>query len=167
LKVSLLFFIGSGTSNDGNSARRFFADPTITARITGLDERLLRRFAIILQTITSAEMIDVNAYENFAQETAKLYVDVYGWYHMPPTLHKILIHGSEIINNFDMPIGILSEEAQEATNKIVRRVKIYGTRKCSRIAANQDLLNFMVVSSDPVINTRRQITKKKKTRAIS
>jgi hypothetical protein len=41
----------------------------------------------------------------------------FNWYHMPPTLHKILIHGSKIINNFDMPIGILSEEAQEATNK--------------------------------------------------
>jgi hypothetical protein len=36
---------GSGNSNDGNTARRFFADPEMTASITGIDVNLIKRFS--------------------------------------------------------------------------------------------------------------------------
>ena len=36
---------------------------------------------------------------------------------MPPTVHKILIYSSAVIKNAILPIGQLSEEAQEACNK--------------------------------------------------
>lgn len=49
---------GHGTTNDGNTARRFFENPEKTAAITGLDVELVRRFAVILQAITSGEQID-------------------------------------------------------------------------------------------------------------
>ena len=42
---------------------------------------------------------------------------------MPPTVHKMLIHGGEIIRRALVPIGWLSEEAQEARNKDYRYVK--------------------------------------------
>lgn len=42
---------GSGTSNDGNTARRFFSDPKKTAAITGLDVTALERCGTILQVI--------------------------------------------------------------------------------------------------------------------
>ncbi len=35
---------GSGTSNDGNTARRFFENPEVTASITLVDETLINRF---------------------------------------------------------------------------------------------------------------------------
>jgi hypothetical protein len=38
---------GSGNSNDGNTARRFFADPELTAGITGIDVNLITIFAFI------------------------------------------------------------------------------------------------------------------------
>ena len=41
----------------------------------------------------------------------------YPWYYMPVTLHKLLIHGEAIVDRALQPVGTLSEEAQEATNK--------------------------------------------------
>lgn len=35
---------GAGNSNDGNTARRFFQDPTFAAKTTGLDEILIKDF---------------------------------------------------------------------------------------------------------------------------
>jgi len=39
---------------------------------------------------------------------------------MTPTMHKILIHGAIVIENAQLHIGKLSEEAAEARNKYVR-----------------------------------------------
>ncbi|XP_028165522.1 uncharacterized protein LOC114356509 [Ostrinia furnacalis] len=44
---------GSGKTNDGNTARAFFTNYKISARITGINEQLIKRFYIILQTISS------------------------------------------------------------------------------------------------------------------
>jgi len=61
--------------------------------------------------------IDADKFDKYASETAKLYVDLYSWYYMPASVHKILIHGKNIIESFLFPIGDLSKEAQEARNK--------------------------------------------------
>jgi len=68
----------TGTSNTGNTARRFFRDPQITSSITGINENLIRRFAIILQTLAYGKKIDADKFDKYASETAKLYVDLYG-----------------------------------------------------------------------------------------
>ena len=39
---------GTGTSNTGNVARRFFRDPEKAAEATEVSEDLIRRFAVIL-----------------------------------------------------------------------------------------------------------------------
>ncbi|KAK2578835.1 hypothetical protein KPH14_012190 [Odynerus spinipes] len=70
---------GKGTTNDGNSARRFFADPVISARATGLDEEIIYRFAVILQAIASGERINSDKFGEYAKTTAEKYVTVYGW----------------------------------------------------------------------------------------
>jgi len=46
--------------------------------------------------------------------TAQLYVELYDWYRMPPSVHKVLIHGALVIKYSLLPIGFLSEEAQES-----------------------------------------------------
>ena len=43
---------GHGTTNDGNTARRFFADSATSASITGVDENRIRRFSVILETLS-------------------------------------------------------------------------------------------------------------------
>lgn len=88
---------GFGTSNDGNTFRRFFADPKITADITGIDEELISRFSTILQVINCREDIDPGKYDSYAYKTAKIFIEKYSWYFMPVTVHKILLHGKQII----------------------------------------------------------------------
>ncbi|KAK2575231.1 hypothetical protein KPH14_000804 [Odynerus spinipes] len=146
---------GKGTTNDGNSARRFFADPVISAKETGLDEEIIYRFAVILQAIASGERINSDKFGEYAKTTAEKYVTVYGWYYMPATVHKILIHGKDIIENALLPIRQLFEEAQEARNKDFRRFREHNTRKFCRTATNEDILNNLLISSDPVISTMR------------
>lgn len=59
---------------------------------------------------------------------------------MPVSVHKILFHGSDIIKSCLLPIGQFSEEAQETTNKIIRRYRELFTRKTSRVDTNTDLI---------------------------
>ena len=66
---------GHGTTNDGNTARRFFDDPEKAANATGVDSRLIQRFAIILQILTSGYDIDYEKFEKYALDTAKLFVE--------------------------------------------------------------------------------------------
>lgn len=147
---------GSGTTNDGNTARRFFEFPEKTAAITGLDEQLIRRLAVILQAVTSGQDIDTVKFKTYAFQTAARYVELYNWYYMPATVHKLLIHGADIIaSNAIIPIGGLSEEASESRNKDFRRFREHNSRKKSRISSNRDILNMLLLSSDPVISATR------------
>lgn len=148
---------GFGTSNDGNTARRFFSNSTNSAEITGLDINLVKRFHVILQAIASGRNIDVYAFQNYAKETAQLYIRLYSWYYMPATVHKILFHGAEIIKDAMIPIGHLSEEAAEARNKDFRKYRELRSRKCNRKLTNEDILNNLLISSDPVISSLRPI----------
>jgi hypothetical protein len=152
---------GQGSTNNGNVARRFCECPATTAAIIGLDKSLIRRFAVILQALSSMKTINIDAYREFANETAKLYVHLYPWYYMTPTVHKIFIHGAEIIQHALVAIGQLSEEAQEALNEDFKHIREFNTRKCSRIATNEDLLNHLFISSDPVITNSLEIFYKK------
>lgn len=144
---------GSGSSNDGNTARRFFRDPQLASEITGIDQRLIERFGIILQVLACGLPIDATKFDVYAKETARLFVQLYGWFYMPSSVHKILLHGAGIINHYSLiPIGLLSEEAQESRNKDVKHYRKFNTRKCSRIHTNTDLLRKLLISSDPYIS---------------
>jgi hypothetical protein len=152
---------GSGNSNDGNTARRFFADPEMTARITGVKVNLIRRLSVILQTIVSGCSVDPDKFGVYALDTAKLFVDEYRWYYMPASVHKILVHGASIIRSALLPIGELSEEAQEARNKDYKNFRLSHTRKMSRAKTNEDLFRLLFISSDPFLATLRHFPKKK------
>jgi hypothetical protein len=61
------------------------------------------------------------------------------------------MHGKEAIGFCILPIGQLSEEAQEARNKDFKRFRERNTRKSSRIDTRKDLLHMLLISLDPVI----------------
>lgn len=145
-----------GNTNDGNTSRRFFENYEISAKITDLDQNLLYRLKIILDTLCSGHDINVDAFENYAQETAVLYIRLYDFYPMSPTLHKVLRHGSEVIKEAILPIGLLSEEAAEARNKHIRAYRSSHARKFSREACNRDIMNRLLLTSDPVITGMRK-----------
>ena len=51
---------------------------------------------------------------------------------MPTSMHLVLINGHQIMDNFILPIGLLSEEAQEAKHEIFKRFRDRFSRKISR-----------------------------------
>jgi hypothetical protein len=51
--------------------------------------------------------------------------------------------------NHKKNIGKLSEEAQEARNRDCRRFRLCNTQKTARVNSNRDLLNMLLISSDP------------------
>jgi hypothetical protein len=86
---------GSGTSNDGNTARRFFKNYRESARITGVDEDLIRRFYVILQNISSGFELNTEEFDKYTKDTAKLFIQACPWFYMPAS---VLVHGADIIS---------------------------------------------------------------------
>ena len=80
---------------------------------------------------------------------------------MPVTVHKILLHGADVIRYFHFAIGQLSEEAAEARNKDFKRFRLSNTRKCSRVLTNEDIMHKLLISSDPFITYLRRLPTKK------
>lgn len=80
---------------------------------------------------------------------------------MPPSVHKLLIHGSQIIRVFGLPIGCFSEEAQEANNKVFKKSREFFSRLFSRAVTNEDIIHYMLISSDPVIDSLKIKSNKK------
>jgi hypothetical protein len=73
----------SGTTNDGNTARRVFRQNAEFARITGVRQELIYRFYIILTVLNSNKKVNFLNYEKYCSETADFYVRVYPWFYMP------------------------------------------------------------------------------------
>ena len=72
---------------------------------------------------------------------------------MTPTLHKVLVHGPDIVENALLPIGQLSEEAAKARNKHFREYRLSYARKFSRKDCNQDIINRLLLTSDPLLSS--------------
>lgn len=142
-------------------AKRFFENAETSANITGVDIGIIKRFKTILMTIASGHIINVKSFGTYAFETAKMFVEKYPWYPMPPTVHKVLIHGSIIVEKALLPIGQLSEEAQEASsNKVFKKYREGYSRKCSRQKTNEDIIHGLLISSDPIISCMQQTQRK-------
>lgn len=123
---------GSGSSNDGNTARRFFEEPSVSAAITGLDVEMVEKFSVILSVIASGFEIHTDKFQIYCIETAKQFVKLYGWYKMPSSVHRVLVHGADVIRASIIPVGTLSEEPQECRNKDIKNFRENRARKCSR-----------------------------------
>ena len=78
---------------------------------------------------------------------------------MPPTVHKILIHGPTVVRTSIIPIGQSSEEAQEARNKDFKKYRENYLRKISKEKTNEDILHMLLISSDPLVSSLRKIKK--------
>lgn len=61
-----------------------------------------------------------------------------------------------------VPIGQLWEETQEARNKEIKKHQECDTRKNARLNTMRDVLNNLLVSSDPVHNKKDNSCSKKK-----
>lgn len=100
---------------------------------TGFDKDLLVRFRTILGVLSDYHhRARLQEFKEYTEETARIFVSLYGWYYMPTSMHEILMHGYQVMSSQDLPIGIFSEEAQEARNKEIKCYREAFTRKTSR-----------------------------------
>lgn len=146
---------GAGTTNTGNVAREYFAHAKIVSEVTGIDEGLVNRLYTVLQVISSKQQIDIEKFKEYCIQTAKKCVELYDWYNMPPSVHKVLIHGCDIMKHLGAPMGWFSEEPQEASNKIFRRARLNHSRMFQRTRTNEDIMHHLLVSSCPIVNSFR------------
>ena len=72
---------------------------------------------------------------------------------MPATIHKVLIHAKQIIENSVLPAGYFGEEAFEARNKFYKRDREFYANKNSSINNLEDIFNIAMDTSDPVISS--------------
>lgn len=94
-------------------------------------------------------------------KTARKFVELYPWYYMPTSVHKLLIHSPQIVAHALLPIGQLSEEAQEVRNKHIKRYREDFSRKCSRVKRMEDVFKRLLVTSNPYISSIRKLPQKK------
>lgn len=131
---------GVGTTNCGNVAREFFRNAEKVANIIGVNANAIIRFVAILQAITSSQCtINLYEFKAYCLDTAKLFVQLYGWYKIPPSVHKVLVHGSDIAQALKNPWWY-SEEPQESLNEYFREARLRHSRMSDRKKANRDVL---------------------------
>ena len=98
--------------------------------------------------------IDTEAFDQYCQETIEIYFDPElgaPWYPMPPSLHRILFHGKDLIDACPVPIGWTSEECSEANNKFARDFEANHSRKTSNEDSFMDLFHRLMDISDPIL----------------
>lgn len=149
---------GFGSTNDGNTSRTFFKNASLSSSITGIDENLIIKFHKIIRIVNCGQNIKLEKFSNLLKETFQLYLELYSWFYMPSSIHKLLVHGVDIIKNFDVPIGQLGEDALEARHKEVRKLRLHHTRKSSRENTNRDLMTSLLLTSDPYLASLRKTT---------
>eukprot|EP00733_Pompholyxophrys_punicea_P001201 Pompholyxophrys_punicea_v1_NODE_541_length_1718_cov_135.763680.p4 type:complete len:115 gc:universal NODE_541_length_1718_cov_135.763680:364-20(-) len=74
---------------------------------------------------------------------------------MPPSVHKALIHGHLVVQHlqfYSVPVGMLSEEAQETSNKKIKAARLRHARTFSRVATMTDIYHWRIVCSDPYLS---------------
>ena len=142
------------TLKDGSTTRRAFREATQFAACTGLDKNIITRIHVALQAVTCFFPLNNDAFASFCRQTAEEYVRKYSWYFMPVSLHKLLVHSATVAAQCQVPIGIVSEEAAEASNKDLRRFRLRHTRKDTRLHNMSDLYGYMLVNSDPLLSSK-------------
>lgn len=143
---------GSGTSLNGNSARKCFSDPPKLAKALGIDEELVKRFAFVILAFKQKEGINLNKLETYCTETYKRFFNCYPWAKLNPTVHKMLRHGVAIARQFPLSLAYFAEDAAESMHKCYRKNSISHARQNSRANRLKDVFNRSVDLSDPVIS---------------
>ena len=103
---------GYGNTNDDNTVRRFFLNPEKSGDIMGFYVELIKKFSVLLRTLSSGHEIDSVKFENLCFKTRTLYLNLYSWYYMSVTVHKILTHNTEVLKLSILLIGLKMHEEE-------------------------------------------------------
>ena len=89
-------------------------------------------------------MIDWRKFKAFTESWLKRFHESkFSWNWLNPTLHFLLHHGWEVIRDCPVPVGLLSEEGAECSNKHFRKHREHNARQSS---LEKNLYDVMVRS---------------------
>lgn len=157
---------GQGCTNTGNSARRLFQAPTKFAEILNVEEKLIKNLHSLLLALSSSRTLNPVAIEKMAQETASLWVECVPYFPMPVSLHKLLMHGPDMVKSSPLTSGEYSETALESFHKVVRNTLHNHAMNNTLENCNKSLHRYLLLRSDPLLssvnfNRRRDLNKEK------
>jgi hypothetical protein len=168
-ELNLIVDSGSdpGKTLSGNVARKAFANPIVFAQIIGVSPMLVSNLDVIWRTMASSYQINGREFEEFCKQTLDIYLSEVGWFNIPPTIHKILVHGRAIVDACPVALGLTSEESSEANNKFIRKFLLQHTRKTSHLDTMTDLFHRLMAVSDPCLLSKSLKENKKKSRQFT
>ena len=155
-----------GNTNTGNVARKAFKNSQTTARICGVSTILVSNLDIIWRTLSFSKPIIPFQFDKICEKTLQQYMIDAGWYALPPTLHRVLVHGKDIIKATPIAIGITSEEGSEANAKFARKFMQHHTRKTAHKDTMFDLFHRLLDISDPFVVAQSFASNKKQIQNI-
>ena len=155
-----------GTSSTGSVARRAFSydskyiECVLSVVETEYKETLSKihaNLSAILRIINSDRMINTEEFGDLCTSTYLLIVESLPWVSITPTLHRVLAHSEEILEEFNLGRGLksFSEEGSESCNKLLRRNRKNLARKYSFEDNVVDIFVRLAFESDPVLNQYR------------
>ena len=126
---------GSGTSNDGNTARRCFAKAELFAKLVGVPVELVKSLHYIWIALSCGKILDAMKFGEFCHQVKMLWAEHVYWYKIPSTIHKVLDHGERVLRMLPgtISMGMLSEEPTEHMNSDLKDFSIHHARQTSRL----------------------------------
>jgi hypothetical protein len=146
-----------GNSNTGPTARRFFQNPEITAKILPYTPKdLIVGFHDLLRSINSSKEQDIDKFRTLTRHVHKRWCETLGRFKiMTATMHQLLGHGHLYLQyaqvTLKIPNGILTEGSNEAANKINRFLRFFRSRKNGLANEKMDMMVRHLMMSDPHI----------------
>ena len=100
------------------------------ADVFKLPEWMIRGIKNHIRALTCMEDIDPVAHYAEGQEwLEKFHRSPWAWNTLTPTMHLLFWHTHKMIEFFPVPIGLLSAEGSEASNKIFRHDRLHHARQ--------------------------------------
>ena len=178
-----------GSSNTGNTARRYYKHARSIAEILKIPYEFIKGLGVIWEIIRCPFAIDSTKAQEKADEVLDMYFRFFKtteaekrerrskklskplevWYKISSSVHKILKHMKLLLDNCPVPPGMVSEEGPECNNGRLRSILDKLTRKMSRLKMLTDLVNRLLLISDPLMLefVKEKALEKRKKRTVS
>lgn len=153
---------GNVSNNDAMQIRKAFQSEEEFSRLTGVDRELLHRFNVILTAMSLDYEINTDEFGAYCKATADYFSQTYRWFQLPTIVHKLLYHGKAMAEEFIIPIGMMSEEAQLARNRDSKSFFQRHAKKESTEQVLMQVIKHMMVLGDPVMTQADLETRKTK-----
>lgn len=148
--------------SDSNTAKKAFQSEEEFSRICGLNQDLIHKFNVILETISCDYEINGEEYGQYCLTTAELLTDLYPWFHIPLVVHKILYHGAQMVSEFILPIGMMSEETQNSRHRVYKPTFLKQGKNERKDRGMIEEMQHLMITSDPILSEKSLTLRKAK-----